>query len=99
MVPDQSADSVPNAAHARPFPIRSTRVAPVRVVYKITYPNGRIYFGHERTDSIDYLGSASSALIAADFPHPQRRVFTITREILWESTRPRRRRTPRSICR
>ena len=28
-------------------------VAPVKVVYKITYLNGRIYVGHDRTDSIN----------------------------------------------
>jgi hypothetical protein len=37
------------------------------------------------TDSINYFGSASSALIAADFTRDQRRSFTICREILWES--------------
>jgi hypothetical protein len=56
------------------------------VVYKITYPNGKIYIGQDRTDSINYFGSADSRLVAADFPRrEQRRVFTITREILWES--------------
>ncbi|HEY7812744.1 MAG TPA: hypothetical protein VIC62_05865 [Nakamurella sp.] len=56
------------------------------VVYKITYPNGKTYIGQDRTDSINYVGSADSRLIAADFPSPeQRRVFTVTREILWES--------------
>lgn len=56
------------------------------VVYKITYPNGKIYIGQDRTDSINYFGSANSRLVAADFPsREQRRVFTITREILWES--------------
>lgn len=55
------------------------------VVYKVTYPNGKIYVGQDRTDSINYFGSASSALIAADFTREQRRVFTVTREILWES--------------
>jgi len=43
----------------------------VIVVYKITYLNGRIYVGHDRTDSINYLGSASSALITADSSHPR----------------------------
>ena len=38
------------------------------VVYKITYPNGKVYIGQDRTDSINYFGSASSALIAEDFP-------------------------------
>ena len=29
------------------------------VVYKITYPNGKVYIGQDRTNSINYLGSAS----------------------------------------
>ena len=57
----------------------------MKVVYKITYPNGKIYVGQDLTDSINYFGSASSALIASDFTREQRRDFTIRREILWES--------------
>lgn len=57
----------------------------MNVVYRITYPNGKIYIGQDRTNSINYFGSASSELIARDFTTEQRRSFTITREILWES--------------
>jgi hypothetical protein len=56
-----------------------------KVVYKITYPNGKIYIGQDVTDSINYFGSASSNLIAEDFSRNQRRDFTIRKEILWES--------------
>ena len=55
------------------------------VIYRITYPNGKIYIGQDRTDSINYFGSASSELIAKDFTREQRLSFTITRDILWES--------------
>jgi len=55
------------------------------VIYKITYPNGKIYVGQDRTDSINYFGSPDNALIAKDFTREQRRRFTVTREILWES--------------
>ena len=55
------------------------------VIYKITYPNGKIYVGQDRTDSINYFGSASSELIAKDFTREQQRDFTIRKEILWES--------------
>lgn len=51
----------------------------------ITYPNGKIYVGKDLTNSINYFGSASSALIANDFDEEQRRDFTIHRTILWES--------------
>lgn len=57
----------------------------MKVIYKITYPNGKIYVGKDLTDSINYFGSASDALIAADFTCEQRRDFTIRKEILWES--------------
>lgn len=55
------------------------------VIYKIAYPNGKIYIGQDRTDNINYFGSADSKLIEADFSDDARRKFTVTREILWES--------------
>src|ERR1700730_10680556 len=55
------------------------------VIYKISYPNGKIYVGQDRTDSINYFGSASNELIAKDFTREQRRDFLIRKEILWES--------------
>ena len=55
------------------------------VIYKITYPNGKIYVGQDRTNSINYSGSASDQLIARDFTHEQRQSFTVTRDILWYS--------------
>jgi hypothetical protein len=57
----------------------------LKVVYKITYPNGRIYVGQDVTDSINYFGSASDELIAKDFTREERRNFVIRKEILWES--------------
>ena len=57
----------------------------MKVIYKITYPNGKIYVGKDLTDSINYFGSADSRLIERDFSREQRRDFTIRREILWES--------------
>lgn len=55
------------------------------VIYRITYPNGKIYVGQDRTDDINYFGSASSALIAEDFDKQARRSFTVRRDILWEA--------------
>ena len=57
----------------------------MKVVYKITYPNGKIYVGKDLTDCIGYFGSPNPALLAADFTREQRRDFTIRKEILWES--------------
>jgi hypothetical protein len=55
------------------------------IIYRITYPNGKIYVGQDRTNSINYFGSASDELIARDFSHEQRQSFTITRDVLWFS--------------
>lgn len=57
----------------------------MKVIYKITYPNGKIYVGKDLTDSINYFGSADSKLIERDFSREERRNFTIRKEILWES--------------
>ncbi len=56
-----------------------------KVVYKVTYPNGKIYVGKDVLDDINDFGSADSELIAKDFTRQQRRDFTVRREILWES--------------
>jgi|ERR1700692_981158 hypothetical protein len=57
----------------------------MKVVYKITYPNGKIYVGQDLTGSINYCGSPNSALVAADFTEEQSRDFTVRKQILWES--------------
>ena len=57
----------------------------MKVIYKITYPNGKIYIGKDLTDSINYFGSADSKLIEQDFSREQRRDFIVRKEILWES--------------
>src|SRR4051812_45841454 len=57
----------------------------MKMVYKITYPNGKIYVGMDVTGTIDYFGSPDSRAIAVDFPPERRQSFSITKEILWES--------------
>lgn len=57
----------------------------MKIIYKITYPNGKIYIGKDLTNSINYFGSASSKLIELDFLTEHRKSFTISRDILWES--------------
>ena len=57
----------------------------MKIIYRISYPNGKIYIGQDVTNSINYFGSASSELIARDFTGIERLSFTITRDILWES--------------
>jgi hypothetical protein len=55
-----------------------------KVVYKITYPNGKIYVGLDLTVTTLYFGRPSTD-IAADFTPEQRRDVTIRKQILWES--------------
>jgi len=57
----------------------------MKLVYRITYPNGKIYIGQDLTDSINYFGSADSKLIEKDFTREQRDSFTIRKDILWQS--------------
>jgi hypothetical protein len=57
----------------------------MNVIYKITYPNGKIYIGQDRTDDIRYFGSPNRDLIEKDFNRHQKRDFTINKEIIWES--------------
>lgn len=57
----------------------------MKIVYKITYPNGKIYVGKDLTNSVNYFGSADSGLIEVDFTAEQRRDFTIRRQVLWDS--------------
>jgi len=60
-------------------------IVKTKVIYKITYPNGKIYIGQDITNSINYFGSANNDLIEKDFTREQKRDFTIRKEIIWES--------------
>lgn len=57
------------------------------VVYKITFPNGKIYVGKDiGTDghTIRYFGSWDYRTVEADFTKEELSDFTIRREILFE---------------
>jgi hypothetical protein len=54
-------------------------------VYKITYPNGKIYIGKDLTNTLTYFGSVDSAQVEKDFTKEQRNDFTVRKEILFES--------------
>ena len=54
-------------------------------VYKITYPNGKIYLGSDLTGTLTYFGSPSAKeRIAADLAE-HRLDLTARKQILWES--------------
>lgn len=57
----------------------------LKIIYKITYPNKKIYIGKDLTDDINYFGSANSELISADFTREERRRMVIIKEIIFES--------------
>ena len=56
-------------------------------VYKITYPNGKIYVGMDLTGSVLYMGSPSAARrVAEDLDLDDHRFdMRLRKEILWES--------------
>lgn len=54
----------------------------VGVIYLITYPNGKLYVGQDRTDDVNYFGSADSFTIAVDFTHEQRDNFSVRKQVL-----------------
>lgn len=57
----------------------------MKVIYKITYPNGKIYVGKDLTGTLNYFGSADSRLIEKDFTSEEMHDFTIRKQILWAS--------------
>lgn len=59
------------------------------VIYKITFPNGKIYIGKDiggSGHSLRYFGSWSNDIVSADFTRDQLASFTITKEIIFESS-------------
>ncbi len=58
----------------------------MKIIYKITYPNGKIYIGKDLTNTFRYFGSPNSKLLEADFTEEQRKDFTIRRQVIWQSS-------------
>jgi hypothetical protein len=57
----------------------------MKQIYKITYPNNKIYIGKDITGTLTYFGSVDSKYVEMDFANEQKKKFSITKEILWES--------------
>ena len=58
------------------------------VVYKITFPNGKIYVGKDeggRGHSLRYFGSWDDALVEQDFSKAELQDLTLRKKILFES--------------
>ena len=57
----------------------------MKVIYKITYPNGKIFVGKDLTNTLNYFGSADSTYIERDFLPEQMVDFTIRKQIIWST--------------
>ena len=58
------------------------------VVYKLTFPNGKIYIGKDigsTGHSLRYYGSWINSIVEKDFTDSELRDFTIRKEIIFES--------------
>ena len=58
----------------------------MKVIYKITYPNKKIYVGKDSTgDNLRYFGSPDRAYLEKDFPWEEQKDITLRKEILFSS--------------
>jgi len=58
----------------------------MKVIYKITYPNGKIYIGKDSTgDILRYFGSPDREYIESDFSWQELQNITLQKEILFYS--------------
>lgn len=57
----------------------------MKLIYRISYPNGEIYVGKDLTGTLTYFGSSDPDLIARDFSDNEKMRFVVIKEILWES--------------
>jgi len=58
----------------------------MKVIYKITYPNGKIYVGKDSTgNSLLYFGSPNREYIEKDFTWEELQDITLRKEILFSS--------------
>jgi hypothetical protein len=58
----------------------------MKVIYKITYPNGKIYIGKDSTgDNLRYFGSPDREYLEKDFSWEQQQDITLRKELLFSS--------------
>jgi len=58
----------------------------MKVIYKITYPNGKIYVGKDSTgDNLRYFGSPDREYLEKDFTWEELQDITLRKEILFSS--------------
>jgi len=58
----------------------------MKVIYKITYPNEKIYVGKDSTgDNLRYFGSPDRQYLESDFSWEQQQDITLRKKILFSS--------------
>jgi predicted RNase H-like nuclease len=60
----------------------------MKQIFKITYPTGKIFIGHDPHGRIDFLGNPDNTLLTSDFanlPHSKQRDYTVRKEVLWQT--------------
>jgi hypothetical protein len=56
----------------------------MKVIYKITYPNGKIYIGKDSTgDNLRYWGSPDREYLEIDFSFENQKDITLRKELLF----------------
>jgi len=57
----------------------------MKQIFKITFPNKKIYIGKDLTGTLTYFGSFDPHYVKADYKNVKTPCFTLKKEILWES--------------
>ncbi len=57
----------------------------MKQIFKITFPNNKIYIGKDPTGTLTYLGGFDPLSVKADYLNVKIPSFTLKKEILWES--------------
>jgi hypothetical protein len=52
----------------------------MKVIYRITYPNGKTYIGKDLTGTVTYFRSVDRRLIESDFTPEECRDFTVRKK-------------------
>ena len=57
----------------------------MKQIFKITFPNNKIYIGKDLSGTLTYFGGFDPLCVKADYVNIRMSHFTLKKEILWES--------------
>lgn len=57
----------------------------MKQIFKITFPNNKIFIGKDLTGTLTYFGSFDPVRVKNDYRNVKIPYFTLKKEILWES--------------